>query len=73
MAVVSTMGPDILVIVTRGTEVVPVTKVCINNGTGYICYCNKGYKGRTCDKGMFIFVNSRYNMIVIKWTLIFTI
>jgi len=30
MAVVSTMGPDILVIVTRGTEVVPVTKVCYN-------------------------------------------
>ena len=28
MAVVSTMGPDILVIVTRVTEVVPVTKVC---------------------------------------------
>ena len=53
MAVVSTMGPDILVIVTRVTEVVLVTKVCINNGTGYTCYCNKGYRGRTCDKGMY--------------------
>jgi hypothetical protein len=53
MAVVSTMGPDMLVIVTRGTEVVLVTKVCINNRTGYTYYCNKGYKGRTCDKGMY--------------------